>query len=153
MENTHIYTSHFSTQQIYLDKYTYTCTFLGIELRSYIRIYGPPLCRALDELGKVAHEMPEIQFYYHYILGVIPVSRSETAPLEGEEEKSYPMGFGESYKVKTTPSVKEAHSVLGEYDFVFEWEADPTPDQLRTLIEKIDKALSPLSCKYTMTTK
>ena len=100
------------------------------------------------ELEKVAHEMPEIQFYYHYVLGVIPISRSETAPLESEEEKAYPMGFGESYKVKTLPSVKEAHSVLGEYDFVFEWEANPTSEQRRTLIEKIDKALSPLGCRY-----
>ncbi|NIN52865.1 MAG: hypothetical protein GTN80_07240 [Nitrososphaeria archaeon] len=119
--------------------------------RSRIKIYGPPLAKALDELRKVAHEMPEIRVYYHYILGRLPVSRSETAPLEDESEMM--MGFGESYKMKSKPSIKEAHSVLGEDDFCFEWEDDPTPDQLRILIEKIDKALSPLGCRYTITTK
>ncbi|MFQ5712386.1 MAG: hypothetical protein ACE5GD_11510, partial [Candidatus Geothermarchaeales archaeon] len=121
---------------------------LEIGLRSFIKIYGPPLGRALDELRKTAHEMPEIMFYYHYVLGVIPVSRTETAPLEEGMR-----GFGESYKTKVKPSIREANSILGEYDFFFEWETDPTPDQLRTLIEKIDKALSPLGCKYTITTK
>ncbi len=129
----------------YLDKYE------EFDMRSRIKIYGPPLAQALDELRKIAHEMPEVPLYYHYILGRVPVSRSETAPLE--DESKMVLGLGESFKAKTKPSIKEAHSVLGEDDFCFEWESDPTPEQLRTLIEKIDKALSPLGCKYTITTK
>ena len=41
---------------------------------------------------------------------------------------------------------------LGEYDF-FEWFTEPTMDQIHQLMEKIDKALPLLGCKYTITTK
>jgi len=42
---------------------------------------------------------------------------------------------------------------LGEYDFFYEWFTEPKLDQLNGLIEKIDEALTPLGCRYTITTK
>jgi hypothetical protein len=42
---------------------------------------------------------------------------------------------------------------LGDYDFFFEWFTEPTMDQINQLMEKIDEALTPLGCKYTITTK
>jgi hypothetical protein len=42
---------------------------------------------------------------------------------------------------------------MGEYDFFFKWLTDPTSDQLNELIGKIDKALKPMKCLYTITTK
>ena len=42
---------------------------------------------------------------------------------------------------------------LGEYDFFFEWHEDPDTSQLMELIGRIDKALKPLGCLYTITTK
>ncbi len=42
---------------------------------------------------------------------------------------------------------------LGEYDFYFEWFTEPNMEQLNDLIGKIDEALGPLGCRYTITTK
>jgi len=118
-------------------------------MKSYIKIYGPPILKALDELKKVADEMPEISFYYHYILGFIRVGRSSLAPLlEGE-----PLGLGEKYKEKSETSVSKSGYTLGDYDFFFEWAKEPDGEQLRNLIEKIENVLTPLGCKYTITTK
>lgn len=119
-------------------------------MKSYIKIYGPPILKALDELEKVASEMPEISFYYHYILGFIPVGRSSYAPSGGVEE---PLGVGEKYEAKSMTLVSKSGYTLGDYDFFFEWAEEPNGEQLRHLIEKIENALTPLGCKYTITTK
>jgi len=115
-------------------------------MKSYIKIYGPPILKALDELRRVAHEMPEIHFYYHYILGSIRIGRSSYAPLWG------PLAPGEKYKEKKSEtSVRKASHTLGDYDFFFEWAEEPDREQLRYLIEKIENVLHPLGCKYTIT--
>lgn len=119
-------------------------------MKSYIKIYGPPLLKALEALEKVADKMPEIQFHYHYIMSVIPVGKSTVAPSGKDEEMT---GIGERYVAKKKTLVSESGFTLGEYDYFFEWEKHPTMQQLRTLIGKIDGALTPLGCKYTMTTK
>ncbi len=117
-------------------------------MKSYIKIYGPPVLKALDELEKVAREMPEISFYYHYILGFIPIARTRVAP-----EEEGPIGLGEKYKEKSKISVSKSGYTLGDYDFFFEWATEPDGEQLRNLIEKIENVLTPLGCKYTITTK
>ncbi len=42
---------------------------------------------------------------------------------------------------------------LGEYDFFFEWAKDPTWEEIQDLVSKIDEALGPLGCNYTIDTK
>ena len=117
-------------------------------MKSYIKIYGPPILKALDELEKVAAEMPGISFYYHYILGFIPVGKSTLPPLEEE-----PLYLGEKYKRTRSALVSKSGHTLGDYDFFFEWAKEPDGEQLRNLIEKIEEVLTPLRCKYTITTK
>ncbi len=117
-------------------------------MKSYVKVYGPPLLRALDELQKVADEMPNIPFYYHYVLGRIPVGKSTVAPISQEW-----LGIGEKYTAKYKTAVSKSGHTLGNYDFFFEWEKDPDYEQMCDLIDKIDKALTPLGCKYTITTK
>ena len=117
-------------------------------MKSYIKIYGPPILKALDELEKVARKMPEISFYYHYIVGVIPVGKWGIAPSEEKQ-----LGLGEEYKEKYRQSVSKSGYTLGDYDFFFEWEKEPDGELLRNLIEKIENVLTPLGCKYTITTK
>jgi hypothetical protein len=117
-------------------------------MKSYIKIYGPPILKALDELEKVAGEMHEISFYYHYILGFIPVGKTTTAP---EDEEM--LGLGEKYETKSKCSVSKSGYTLGDHDFFFEWAKEPDGEQLRNLIEKIENVLTPLGCKYTITTK
>jgi hypothetical protein len=117
-------------------------------MKSYVKIYGPPILKALDELEKIAGEMPEISFYYHYILGFIPVGKSTLEPLKEE-----PLGVGEKYKAKSKTLVSKSGHTLGDYDFFFEWAKEPDGEQLRNLIERIENVLTPLGCKYTITTK
>jgi hypothetical protein len=117
-------------------------------MKSYIKIYGPPILKALEELEKVAGEIPEISFYYHYILGFIPVGKSAVPPFQEE-----PLGLGEKYKAKPKTAVSKSGYTLGDYDFFFEWAKEPDGEQLRNLIKKIEKVLTPLGCKYTITTK
>ena len=124
------------------------CIAYGGKMKSYIKIYGPPLLEALRELTKVADEMPEIPYHYHYIFGFLPVGKSTTAPWSEN-----PLGLGEKYVAKYKTAVSNSGYTLGEYDFFFEWQEDPDPELICTLIEKIDKALKPLGCKYTITTK
>ncbi|MFQ6054146.1 MAG: hypothetical protein ACE5OO_07985, partial [Candidatus Bathyarchaeia archaeon] len=49
--------------------------------------------------------------------------------------------------------ISESGEGRGEYDFFFEWFKEPNISQLKELIEKIDEALSPLGCLYTITTE
>ena len=49
--------------------------------------------------------------------------------------------------------ISKSGEKVGEYDFYFEWFKDPNQEELHNLIEKIDNALDPLGCKYTITTK
>lgn len=42
---------------------------------------------------------------------------------------------------------------IGEYDFYFEWFTEPSSEQYHSFIDKIDKAIEPLGCSYTITTK
>lgn len=49
--------------------------------------------------------------------------------------------------------ISEFGESLGDYDFFFEWQELPSPDQLQGLVEKIDEALVPLGCFYTITSK
>ena len=117
-------------------------------MKSYIKIYGPPILKALDKLEKVAGEMPGISFYYHYILGFIPVGKSTSGPISEE-----PLGVGEKYKAKAKTLVSKSGYTLGDYDFFFEWAKEPDGEELRNLIEKIENVLAQLGCKYTITTK
>ena len=43
--------------------------------------------------------------------------------------------------------------MLGDYDFFFEWEVEPTVEQINELIEMIDVALTDCGCMYSITTK
>ncbi len=49
--------------------------------------------------------------------------------------------------------ISKSGEMLGDYDFFFEWFKNPSQAEINQLIEKIDEALSPLGCSYTITTK
>jgi hypothetical protein len=49
--------------------------------------------------------------------------------------------------------ISESRESLGEYDFFFEWFKKPTMDQLHMLMDAVDKALSEVGVRYTITTK
>ena len=44
-------------------------------------------------------------------------------------------------------------TLIGDYDFAFEWKKEPTEKVLRRLIFNIDEIFKDLDCRYTITTK
>lgn len=86
-----------------------------MKTRTYVKLYGPPIEKALKELEKLAKELPN-------------VSKGKISTL------------------------KDAEVMIGEFDFVFEWDDEPTEDMLRLLIFNIDEALHHIGCRYTVST-
>lgn len=115
-------------------------------MKTYVKIYGPPLKEALDELQKIAGQMPKIS-HYHFLVGY--AGAPVTPTVMGEP---YPTAPGVVEKV-THPLISKSGHTLGEYDFFFEWKDEPTWNEMRELISKIDKSFTTLGCKYTLTTK
>ena len=129
-------------------------------MRSYIKIFGPPILAAIRELEKVAIDMPEVCVMDQVILK--DLSPRIARDLGGDTVGTVDVAVSEFFMQRTgvVVPVKRCHSIiskhglkLGEYDFFFEWYEEPDISQLNTLIEKIDCALKPLGCLYTITTK
>lgn len=129
-------------------------------MRSYIKIYGPPILEAIRELEKVAIDMPEVCIMDHVILKNL--SPRIARDIGGDTVETVDVAVSGFFMQRTGVAVpvKRCHSIiskhgqkLGEHDFFFEWQEEPDTSQLNNLIEKIDRALKPLGCLYTITTK
>ncbi len=129
-------------------------------MRSYIKIYGPPVLEAIKELEKLAVNMPEVCIMDYVIAHDISPRVAKELDVSKPSSKG---GFVSGFFMERTGivlPVKRCHSIiskhgqkLGEYDFFFEWHEEPNASQINELIEKIDDALKPLGCLYTITTK
>jgi hypothetical protein len=118
-------------------------------MRSYIKIYGPPVYEAIRALEKLAFDVPEVT-----IMDTIIEFESD---FIGDEDAmlAYFSAIPE-LEVTKTRSVKiisRSGARTGDYDFYFEWAIKPSMGQLNALIMKIDDALKSLGCKYTITTR
>ena len=129
-------------------------------MRSYIKIYGPPISKAIKELEKLAIDMPEVCIMDYVIAQDISpsIAKELDASKVSAEGGSVPGFFMQ--RTGIVLPVKRCHSIiskhgqkLGEYDFFFEWFEEPEAVQLDELIRRIDDALKPLGCLYTITTK
>jgi hypothetical protein len=129
-------------------------------MRSYIKIYGPPVLEAIKTLEKIAINMPDVCIMDYVIAR--DISKSIAQELDfgnvSAEGGSVPGFFMQ--RTGVVLPVERCHSIiskhgqkLGEYDFFFEWFEKPETSQLNELIQKIDAALKPLGCLYTITTK
>jgi hypothetical protein len=129
-------------------------------MRSYIKIYGPPVLEAIKTLEKIAINMPDVCIMDYVIAR--DISKSIAQELDfgnvSAEGGSVPGFFMQ--RTGVVLPVERCHSIiskhgqkLGEYDFFFEWFEKPETSQLNELIRKIDAALKPLGCLYTITTK
>ena len=120
---------------------------------SYIKIYGPPIFKAIKELERVAVDVPVVCIMDTVIAGVPDYTNAFSDP-------DYTQQYFSVADVSTEISVERCGKIisksgekLGEYDFFFEWFTEPTMGQVNDLLEKIDEALAPLGCRYTITTK
>ncbi len=129
-------------------------------MRSYIKIYGPPILEAIRELEKLAVDMPQVCIMDYVIArDLSPQMAKELGGTTVQPSGGSVPGFFMQRTGVVVP-VKRCHSIiskhgqkLGEYDFFFEWYEEPETSQLIDLIKKIDDALKPLGCLYTITTK
>jgi len=115
-------------------------------LRSYLKIYGPPLLKAIKALEKIAVDMPDICIMNPFIEKFYPA-------LENEEDVMNYFGVDDMTADRCRNIISRSGGRIGSADFFFEWFSEPSINQLNLLIEKIDKTLKPLGVSYTITTK
>ncbi|MBM3292073.1 hypothetical protein FJY84_05295 [Candidatus Bathyarchaeota archaeon] len=116
-------------------------------MRSYIKVYGPPLVKAIRALEKIAIELPEVCIMNYFLDDAISVG---TNP---ERMREYFDAYDKLDAIRCSNIISKSGDSLGEYDFFFEWFTNPTNEQVLLLIEKIDEALTDVGVKYTITTK
>jgi hypothetical protein len=119
---------------------------------SYVRIYGPPLLKAIRALEGVAVEMShktEVKFSHK----CVPYPTRLQA--DRNDWNTYLQNLQKTYTDCYEPEkiISDASMTLGEYDFVFEWARKPSITQIEDLIEKVDKALGEVGVLYTLTTE
>ncbi len=114
-------------------------------MKSYIKVYGPPVRAAIKALEKISIDMPEVC--------IMNTDLSISPPMEGELLMNYFGGNEVISPQRCGKIISKSRESLGEYDFFFEWFKKPTMDQLHTLMDAVDEALSEVGVRYTITTK
>jgi hypothetical protein len=120
--------------------------------RSYIRIYGPPLLKAIDALEAVAVDLSkavDVKFSHKCMPAYLGAGGKQ------REWDEYVQRMEQTYVDCYEPVrlISGSGEMLGDYDFFYEWTDDPTMEQIQDLIGKIDEALKGLGCNYTITTE
>ena len=115
-------------------------------MKSFIKIYGPPILKSIKALENLAVDMPEVCIMDTVIAHEMPVFNTQEGIMDF-------FGPGELTVERCNKIISKSGGSLGDYDFFFEWFMDPTTDQINDLIERIDEALKPLGCLYTITTE
>jgi hypothetical protein len=124
-------------------------------MKSYIKIYGPPIAKAIKALEKIAIDMPEVC--------IMNTNLSDFTELSGYPRESPVSGLGDIMRyfggVGVIPEercdtiISKSGESLGNHDFYFEWFKKPNTNELNNLIEKIDKTMEKVGSKYTITTR
>jgi hypothetical protein len=123
-------------------------------MKSYVKIYGPPVSKAIKELEKIALDMPEVCI----MSTPITVSMGYPGPGASPAGLSTMEGImnyfdGGISEERCDTIISKSGESLGEYDFYFEWFKPPKMDDVVMLIDKIDELLQKVGVHYTITTK
>ncbi|MCJ7633330.1 hypothetical protein MUP77_13205 [Candidatus Bathyarchaeota archaeon] len=114
---------------------------------SYVKLYGPPILKSIKALEKIALDMPEVCIMDTIIATDLPTTMEETQNYFG-------LVTVESIdKERCSKIVSKSGEKLGGYDFFFEWFKKPSQDELNDLIQRIDEVLTPIGCRYSITTQ
>jgi hypothetical protein len=131
-------------------------------MKSYIKLYGPPIGEALKTLRKVAIDFPEVcvmdtaleaSFGLGSVAGPGGISGAGGQSGLGSVEMVMNYFGGDISEERCDTIISKSGERLGEYDFYYEWFQKPSVAQVEDLISKIDEALAPTGVKYTITTK
>ncbi len=120
-------------------------------VRSNVRIYGPPLMKAIKALEAIAVDMSkatDLKFSHKCI--PYPTRMHGNTNNWNEYLQNMKRTYVDCYE--PVKIISDSSQVLGEYDFFFEWSQKPSMARIKELLEKIDKALGELGCHYTLTT-
>lgn len=120
--------------------------------KTYVRIYGPPLLKAIKALEGVAVDMSkatEVKFSHKC------VPYPTRLQSDRRDWDNYLKNLQNTYTDCYEPQkiISDASMTFGDYDFVFEWSVKPSMKKVQDLIEKVDKSLTGLGVHYTLTTK
>lgn len=139
-------------------------------VKSYIKLYGPPVTEGIRALEKIAIETTSKipMSYYHACLpnAIIdtwqgPTDREELTGKYGETMLNYykiyndecEYLFNELEKEKQNKLISKSGHMLGDYDFFFEWQTKPREEDIFNLIKKIDDAMKTINLRYSIVTK
>jgi hypothetical protein len=115
-------------------------------MKSYIKIYGPPVLKSLRALEALAIDTPEVCIMDTIMVQELPQLSQADAVMD------FFSHAGEITVERCDNIISKSGGELGEHDFYFEWFVPPTQDQINDLIQKVDDALAPLGARYTITT-
>ncbi|MHA2393305.1 MAG: hypothetical protein ACXAEX_15295 [Promethearchaeota archaeon] len=116
-------------------------------MKSYIKIHGPPVLKAIRALERMSMDFLEVSIMNSSI-------RRDISQNVNRDVYDYFRSRGVSVPLDRGGNIiSKSGESLGEYDFFFEWLVPPSVEQLEDLIDRIDTALSSLGCHYTITTK
>lgn len=130
-------------------------------MKSFIKVYGPPLFKALKALEKVAVDLPEVCIMDHTIAASVGLPGSgfddaTTSDTTMDSMSGIMTFFGGPSAIseeRCDSIISKSGESLGVYDFYYEWFKVPSMAEVNSLIEMIDEALAPIGVKYTITTK
>lgn len=120
--------------------------------KTYVRLYGPPLMKAIHALEGVAVELSkavEIKFSHKC------VPYPTRLQSDKNDWNTYLKNLSNTYRDCYEPVkiISDASMTLGDHDFVFEWSEKPSLKKVQNLIVKIDDALAEVGVHYTLTTE
>ena len=117
-------------------------------MKSYIKIYGPPVLKAIKALQKMAIDMPEVCIMDTLLESYLPGDLGYSGFAQ-----SYFGGLGSIDEKRCESIISKSGEATGENDFYFEWFRRPKAEELHQFIEQLDETLAPIGVKYTITTK
>lgn len=127
-------------------------------MKSYVKIYGPPMGKAIAALRKVAIDTPEVCIMDTGLAAALDLPGaggvSGGALLDSVDGIQTFFGGAEFISEERCDTIiSKSGESLGKFDFYYEWFQKPTVAQIEYLISKIDEALADVGVRYTLTTK
>jgi hypothetical protein len=122
-------------------------------MKSYVKLYGPPIGEALVALRKVAIDFPEVCVMDAGIAATFDIHSGSGTLDTLKGVQTFFGGVGAISDERCDTIISKSGESLGANDFFYEWFQKPSVAQVEELIAKIDEALAPTGARYTLTTK
>jgi len=142
-------------------------------MKTYVKIYGPPVLEAIRALESIAVGIPEVCIMNTIISTDLPSRIKKdiglniasvgnvriTDPVIANWANDYFNSVGIAIKsercrtIISESGITESGTSLGNFDFYFEWYKKPNMHRLENLIKSIDAAFKELGCMYTLETR